>query len=1134
MDYDVENSYELETIWKRLSEITGQTASEKLLPDVQFLVDVLEEVGASLPVRILIATFYYRRDRTQDFVSILLNSADKTGDDRCRLRVFDMLAAFYVESGRAESDPSKRKEWFDKAMTHYAAGDQIIRFEPNHLVGRAHFCLLQNKIDEADAQLNFVLEQPGVVEDLRILIPALIGKGVILYQRGDFKASLSCFRRCLSTSPSCPAIVRLGMGYCFSKLGAIEKAKIAFERATEIDPTNIDAHAALAVLRTTSPQDRDEATVGAQTLATLFKRDGTYPLILNHLANHFIIKNVQPLTSAHIQLSGGKDQAATLGKAKKLAEKALTMSRNVQTLGESNFHLARVHHSLGEIPEAHRHYGLACQQSSSKFVLPFYGYAQTSVLVKDPEAAISYLENILKTKTNSVDVLKILGALYARSSLSTATDRSLSEERRQKAKELLQRAHSLTPQDPEILIDLAVLLQKSDQTAALEYYNQVVELLKELKLEAPAQLLNNIGESFLTCRNILTTVGVEDDKSKAAMINLSFNLARTIEKLGRVEEAEAIYKAIIQKVPKYVDAHFRLGCMHFTQQEMIKAEACFKEVIGVDSNNPDPWIMLGNINFENNELGAAQKKYDQALKLRDSKNDPSALVCMGNIWLKMLFNPNRQRKDDEKNQNRAVEFFLKALKVNPGNVFAAHGAGCVLAQKAEFSNALDVFGQVRENVSDYSDVWLNIANVRLDIGHCAQAATMYEKFLHRFPVRDLVDLFTNTAFALFRLNDYQRSLDWIDRALNEDPTNYLSHYNHAFVSMQFASSVLSNENSKLDDVKYAIECLNSAEQMFHDISELPVEQIQPYRYLSRTQCKELASKCTDLLRQSQQFVERAMKADVEERERLNRQATHRRALAEEQHLKMLVEQEIEKKRLDELKLNRRAYMVKMKEALKPVEVQEEPQQKRAAATSGGRKRKRAHAVDSDGFVNDSDENESNRAIRKKRKALDAKQNRKKDRDFIDDGNSDDGKSRRRKKKKEEVLDDESGRKAKVKSKAIIESDSSSSSSDSDDENPSASKSALGTLQAPITANIFGSDDEEDEETKPQLKKQVESSASDDDSDNDNQRATIAKAAAQLEISSDSEEEGNNKTQSSSSSSESDDDYLQMNNYNLIG
>ncbi|KAI6236151.1 RNA polymerase-associated protein CTR9-like protein [Aphelenchoides besseyi] len=1118
MDYDVENSYELETIWKRLSQITGQTASEKRLPDVQFLVDVLEEVGASLPVRILIATFYYRRNRTQDFVSILLSSVDKTGDDRCRLRVFDMLAAFYVESGRAETDPSKRKEWFDKAMTHYAAGDQIIRFEPNHLVGRAHFCLLQNKIDEADAQLNFVLEQPGVVEDLRILIPALIGKGVILYQRSDFKGSLNCFRRCLSTSPSCPAIVRLGMGYCFSKLGAIEKAKIAFERTTEIDPTNIDAHAALAVLRTTSPQDRDEATIGAQTLATLFKRDGTYPLILNHLANHFIIKN---------QLSGGKDQIATLGKAKKLAEKALTMSRNVQTLGESNFHLARVHHSLGEIPEAHRHYGLACQQSPSKFVLPFYGYAQTSVLVKDPEAAISYLENILKSKSNSVDVLKILGALYARSSLSTATDRSLSEERRQKAKDLLQRAHSLTPQDPEILIDLAT---------ALEYYNQVIELLKELKLEAPAQLLNNIGvlhyalrnydqarESFLICRSILTTVGLEDDRSKAAMINLSFNLARTIEKLGRVEEAEAIYKAIIQKMPKYVDAHFRLGCMHFTQQEMIKAEACFKEVIGVDSNNPDPWIMLGNINFENNELGAAQKKYDQALKLRDCKNDPSALVCMGNIWLKMLFNPTRQRKDDEKIQNRAVEFFLKALKVNPGNVFAAHGAGCVLAQKGEFSNALDVFGQVRENVSDYLDVWLNIANVRLDIGHCAQAATMYEKFLHRFPVRDLVDLLTNTAFALFRLNEYQRSLDWIDRALTEDPTNHLSHYNHAFVSMQFASSMLSNENSKLNDVKYAIECLNSAEQMFHDISELPVDQIQPYRYLSRTQCKELASKCTDLLRQSQQLVERAMKADVEERERLNRQAAHRRALAEEQHLKMLVEQEIEKKRLDQLKLNRRAYMVKMKEAMKPVEVQEEPQQKRSAATGGGRKRKRAHAVDSDGFVNDSDENESNRAIRKKKKALDAKQNRKKDRDFIDDGHSDDGKSQRRKKKKEEVVEDESGRKAKVKSKAIIESDSSSSSSDSDEEKPSASKSALGTLQAPITANIFGSDDEEDEETKPQLKKQIESSASDDDSDNDDQRAAVAKAAAQLEISSDSEEERNNKTQSSSSSSESDDD-----------
>ncbi len=38
--------------------------------------------------------------------------------------------------------------------------DKIIMYDPNHLLGRAYFCLLEgDKMDQAEAQFNFVLQQ---------------------------------------------------------------------------------------------------------------------------------------------------------------------------------------------------------------------------------------------------------------------------------------------------------------------------------------------------------------------------------------------------------------------------------------------------------------------------------------------------------------------------------------------------------------------------------------------------------------------------------------------------------------------------------------------------------------------------------------------------------------------------------------------------------------------------------------------------------------------------------------------------------------------------------------------------------------------------------------------------------------
>lgn len=74
---------------------------------------------------------------------------------------------------------------------------------------------------------------------------------------------------------------------------------------------------------------------------------------------------------------------------------------------------------------------------------------------------------MLKVHPNNVDTLKVLGALYARSSASEVTEKKLAAERKEKARKYLMKVSELTPDDIDVQLDLAVLLQRSEFNVSL-------------------------------------------------------------------------------------------------------------------------------------------------------------------------------------------------------------------------------------------------------------------------------------------------------------------------------------------------------------------------------------------------------------------------------------------------------------------------------------------------------------------------------------------------------------------------------------------------------------------------------------------------------------------------------------------
>lgn len=100
----------------------------------------------------------------------------------------------------------------------------------------------------------------------------------------------------LSLCFSVVAEVRLGMGHCFVKLNKLEKARLAFGRALELNSKCVGALVGLAVLELNN-KEADSIKNGVQLLSRAYTIDPSNPMVLNHLANHFFFKKVlfQPL-----------------------------------------------------------------------------------------------------------------------------------------------------------------------------------------------------------------------------------------------------------------------------------------------------------------------------------------------------------------------------------------------------------------------------------------------------------------------------------------------------------------------------------------------------------------------------------------------------------------------------------------------------------------------------------------------------------------------------------------------------------------------------------------------------------------------------------------------------------------------
>lgn len=1084
------------------------------LPEGDEVISILKQEHTQLHIWIALALEYYKQGKTEDFVKLLEaaridGNLDYRDHEKDQMTCLDTLAAYYVQQARKEKNKDAKKELITQATLLYTMADKIIMYDQNHLLGRACFCLLEgDKMDQADAQFHFVLNQSTNN------IPALLGKACISFNKKDYRGALAYYKKALRTNPGCPAEVRLGMGHCFVKLNKLEKARLAFGRALELNSKCVGALVGLAVLELNN-KEADSIKNGVQLLSRAYTIDPSNPMVLNHLANHFFFK---------------KDYS----KVQHLALHAFHNTEVEAMQAESCYQLARSFHVQEDYDQAFQYYYQATQFASSTFVLPFFGLGQMYVYRRDKENAAQCFEKVLKAYPNNYETMKILGSLYA-----TSDD----QEKRDIAKGHLKKVTEQYPDDVEAWIELAQILEQTDIQGALSAYGTATRILQEkVQADVPPEILNNLGalhfrlgnlgeakKYFLASLERAKAEGEHDEHYyNAISVTTSYNLARLYEAMCEFHEAEKLYKNILREHPNYVDCYLRLGAMARDKGNFYEASDWFKEALQINQDHPDAWSLIGNLHLAKQEWGPGQKKFERILKQPSTQNDTYSMLALGNVWLQTLHQPTREREKEKRHQDRALAIYKQVLRNDAKNLYAANGIGAVLAHKGYFREARDVFAQVREATAEISDVWLNLAHIYVEQKQYISAVQMYENCLKKFYKYQNTEVLLYLARALFKCGKLQECKQMLLKARHVAPNDTVLMFNVALVLQRLATLVLKDEKSNLKAVLSAVKELELAHRYFSYLSKAG-DKMRFDLALAASEARQ----CSDLLSQAQYHVARARKQDEEEKELRAKQEQERdllrQQLIKEQEEKRNREVEEQKKLLEQ----RALYVEKTKNLLTFAEGSKEmAKEKKKGSSGGGGRRKKGG--DMDDFVNDESDEDLPLKKKKKRKASsseqeeDEKGERKKKKrrpakggedDSDEEGTSRPKKQRKPKEGRKKIEKSQPERlppslKGKIKSKAIISSSESSSDEDglkiaedrhqrdsgsgSDDEvghrkriasdsDSDGGRNRSGS-EAGSPRRSAGSDDDESGSDRPVKKRRVQRQSDSEQSDNESKRS----------------------------------------------
>ena len=665
-----------------------------------------------------------------------------------------------------ERGKSERDALFERANKLVVQANKVGPSEQLPWLTRGCVALARNNTEEAAKSFQTACERTDGGSES---VCPVLGAAACAAARGAHAHALTLYTRAMRRCPSNAA--RVGLGACHLRLGHTSRAREAFSRAVDVDPTDGAARCGLA-LCLAADGDVPAAVAALRAAYAGHSRPGALALLL---------------LSEHLALSGHTSAADALAKG------ASDVAQSPSLRAAAALQLGRLAHGAGRPEDALKWYTAALSHASNWAA--HLGLGQVHLSREEMQAAGEHLAACVTASATPVS-----GGIPASAVAVAAAQRALAHslssgggaggdltETHARAAELLRSLMALEAPsvqgDAGACVELAGLLHDSQPAEALRMYDAAIAIRASAGHKPHAGLLNNAGAvaassgdaaaaeryysqalSALGASWVADALAPGTEEPAEGFPPLSgpasvvaFNLACVLSGGNSQGAAQRIFDRLQRDNPGDPSASLFLARQAASRGDADGCEAAAQQALAGQPDCIDAHTLLvhaallrGDVRRAQGLADAARKGGEGAAPVPHAASDDHLMVAAANALLLDAQHiphghggggssrPSSESLSRRENRlERALALYVKALTKQPRNLFAAHGVGCVLAERGRFGEATAVFSAVVEAALSAQDEAL-AEQATLNAGHCAlgggdpqRACRLYDQVLRK-------------------------------------------------------------------------------------------------------------------------------------------------------------------------------------------------------------------------------------------------------------------------------------------------------------------------------------------------------------------------------------------------------------------
>ena len=250
-------------------------------------------------------------------------------------------------------------------------------------------------------------------------------------------------------------------------------------------------------------------------------------------------------------------------------------------------------------------------------------------------------------------------------------------------------------------------------------------------------------------------------------IQKMFDDAMQAHRAGKLAEAEALYREVLDSNPRHADALHLLGMIAHNTRHLDEAARLIGEAIAIEPKAFAFHNSLGNVLKDQGQDEKAVAEYQSALKLNPDFAD--AHYNLGTVLQK-------QGKAED-----AAARYRQAIAANPKLAVAHNNLGAILKSMGKIDEAEASLKQAIAIAPNLAEAHYSLGNILKDREQFDEAITAYQRAIGSGA--KFADVYNNLGILLRNKGLLPQSLQLFEASITIDPNNVAAHMNRGMLHL---------------------------------------------------------------------------------------------------------------------------------------------------------------------------------------------------------------------------------------------------------------------------------------------------------------------------------------------------------------